>query len=51
MGVGGQRHASAALPSGKRHDSHCIGGWVDPRAGMDLRDGTDMFSAHVVFEI
>jgi len=28
MGVGGQRHAPAALP-------HCIGGWVGPRAGLD----------------
>jgi len=35
MGVGGQRHAPAALPRGKRPGTHCIGGWVDPRAGMD----------------
>jgi hypothetical protein len=28
MGVGGQHHAPAALPSGKRPGTHCIGGWV-----------------------
>ena len=35
MGVGGQRHAPAALPLGKRPSTHCIGGWVGPRAGLD----------------
>jgi hypothetical protein len=35
MGVGGRRHAPAALPPGKRHGTHCIGGWVGPRAGLD----------------
>jgi hypothetical protein len=35
MGVGGQRHAPAALPPGKRPGTHCIGGWVGPRAGLD----------------
>ena len=35
MGVGGQRHASAALPPGKRPGAHCIGDWVGPRAGLD----------------
>ena len=34
MGVGRQRHAPAAylrdLPG-----THCIGGWVDPRIGLD----------------
>jgi hypothetical protein len=35
MGVGGPRHAPAALPLGKRHGIRCIGGWVGPRAGMD----------------
>ena len=34
MGLGGQRHAPAALPPGKRHGTHCIGGWVGPRAGL-----------------
>jgi hypothetical protein len=34
-GVGGQRHASAALPAGKRSGSNFIGGWVGPRAGLD----------------
>ena len=35
MGMGGQRHAPAALPPGKRPFTHCIGGWVDPKAGLD----------------
>ena len=35
MGVGGQRHAPAALPTGKRSGAHCIGGWVGSRAGLD----------------
>jgi hypothetical protein len=34
MGVGGQHHAPAALPLGKRPGTHCIGGWVGPRAGL-----------------
>ena len=34
MGVGGQRHAPAALPQ-ERPGIHCTGGWVGPRAGMD----------------
>jgi len=35
MGVGGQRHAPAALPPWERPGTHCIGGWVGPRAGPD----------------
>ena len=35
MGVGGQRHAPAALPPGKGHGTHYIKGWVGPRAGLD----------------
>ena len=35
MGVGGQRHAPAALPPGKRPDTHFAGGWVGLRAGLD----------------
>ena len=34
-GAGGQRHASAVLPPGKRPATNCIGGWVGPRAGLD----------------
>jgi len=34
MWVDGQRHAPAALPP-ERPDTHCIGGWVGPRAGLD----------------
>jgi len=32
MGVGGQRHASAVLPSGKRAGTHSSGAWVCPTA-------------------
>ena len=35
MGVCGQRHAPAALPPGKKLGTHCIGGWMGPRAGLD----------------
>jgi hypothetical protein len=35
MKVGGQLHAPAALPPGKRTGTHFIGGWVGPRAGLD----------------
>jgi hypothetical protein len=34
-GVGGQHHAPTALLPGKRLGTHCIGGCVGPRAGMD----------------
>jgi hypothetical protein len=30
MRVGGQLHAPAALPPGKRPGTHCIGGWWAP---------------------
>jgi hypothetical protein len=35
MGVGGQRHNPAALPPGKRPGTHCVGGGVCLRAGVD----------------
>ena len=35
MGMGGQHHALAALRPGRRPGTHCVGGWVDPRAGLD----------------
>jgi hypothetical protein len=35
MGLDGQRHSPVALPPGKRPGTHCIEGWVDPRAGLD----------------
>jgi hypothetical protein len=37
MGVSGQHHAPAALlPPGKGPTgTHCTGGWVGPRAGLD----------------
>jgi hypothetical protein len=33
--VGGQHHVLAALCPRKRPGTHCIGSWVDPRAGLD----------------
>jgi len=35
MGVGGQHHTLAALRLGKGPGTHCTGGWVGPRAGLD----------------
>ena len=34
MGGGGQRHAPAALHPGKP-GTHCTGGWVGPRVGLE----------------
>jgi hypothetical protein len=35
-GVSGQRHAPAALsPEERTPGTHCTGGWVGPRAGLD----------------
>ena len=34
MGLGGQRHAPAVLPPGKRPGTHCIGGWLGLRTGL-----------------
>jgi hypothetical protein len=35
MRVDGQVHAPAASPPGMNHGTHCIGGWVGPRAGLN----------------
>ena len=35
MGLGDQRHAPAALTPWERPGTHCIGGWVGPRTGLD----------------
>jgi len=35
MGMGGECHAPAALPVGKRYGTHCTGGWVGPRVILD----------------
>jgi len=35
MEVGGQRHASGALPVRKKSATPSAGGWVRPRAGLD----------------
>ena len=37
MVEGSQRHTSAALPPGKRHGTHCIGGLVGPKADQNGR--------------
>ena len=29
-----EQHSPAALPPGKRPGTHCVGGWVGPRAGL-----------------
>jgi len=34
MGMGGKRHAAAALPPG-RSVTHCLGGWVGLTAGLN----------------
>ena len=34
-GVRAQRHASAALHPRERPGTHCTGGWMGPRAGLD----------------
>jgi hypothetical protein len=34
-GVRGQRHALAAFYPRERPGTHCAGGWVGPRAGLD----------------
>jgi hypothetical protein len=36
-GVSGQQHAPAALYPRERPGTHCTGGWVGPRAGLDGR--------------
>ena len=41
MGLGGQRHAPAALPAGKRLGTHFIGGWVAPGP---VRTGAEHFA-------
>jgi hypothetical protein len=35
-GVGGQRHALADLPPGKRPGTHYIGIWLGPGAGLEV---------------
>ena len=35
MEVSGQRHPFSALPPRNRRVTHCKGGWVDPRIGLD----------------
>jgi hypothetical protein len=35
MGLGGQRHPTAVLPSRKRPGEHCTGSWEGPSTGLD----------------
>jgi hypothetical protein len=35
-GVGVQRHSPASLLLGNRPGTHCTGGWMSPRAGLDV---------------
>jgi hypothetical protein len=54
--VSGQLHAPVASPPGKTHlITHCTGGWVGPRAGLDAceksRPHRDFFPVHSVFTI
>ena len=35
MGTGGQRHAPAALPPGKRHDTHGVEGLLGLGVGLE----------------
>jgi hypothetical protein len=38
-GVSGQRHALATIyPRERTPGTHCTGGWVGPRAGLDTED-------------
>ena len=34
-GVSGQRHAPVAIYPREKSGTHCIGGWLGPRAGLD----------------
>jgi hypothetical protein len=34
MGVDGQRHTPAALPSRRRPGAHCVGGRVGPKTAL-----------------
>jgi hypothetical protein len=48
MGVGVQSYASVALPPGKRHGTHCIGGYVGPglvRTDVENLDPTGIRSS------
>jgi hypothetical protein len=41
MEVSGQLHARAVLPPGERApNTHWLGGWVGPRAGLDVVEKT-----------
>ena len=45
MEVSGKLHTAAALFSGRKPCTHRIGGWVDPRGGLDIPE-KKKFSCH-----
>jgi len=44
MGVGGQCYAPAPLSPIRRPDTHCTGGWLGPRDGLDRQKILNRFS-------
>jgi hypothetical protein len=46
MKVGGQRHALAALATGKSTSTKCTGRWVSPKAGLDWREKIKVLFTH-----
>ena len=48
MGVGGQRLAPAALPPGRKPGTHCTGGWMGPRAGLDRRGKSRLLQDSII---
>ena len=50
MGVDGQGHTPAALPPGKRSDTHCTRSWVGPKAGQE-RGGKSRFRRDSIPEL
>jgi hypothetical protein len=52
MGVSGQRQAPAAFFPGERiPGTHCTGGWVGPRAGLETEAGEKILSPLTGIEI
>jgi len=47
--VSGQQHAPAALYPLERPGTHCRGGWVGPRAGLDGRIYIYNFNGNLYF--
>jgi hypothetical protein len=45
MEVNGQFQYPAVLPLGKNPGTHCIGGWVGPKSGLDVSEYTQVNNA------